>query len=135
MKNPVCITEPDLERLQETLRAHGTRPGSGPYVAALREELQRAEVVATRAVQDDVVTMHSRFELTDLDSGVAETHTLVFPDEAGSGGESLSVLAPVGRAVLGLRAGEEFELKVPLGVRRLRVGKVLYQPEAAGDEA
>jgi regulator of nucleoside diphosphate kinase len=59
--------------------------------------------------------------------------TLVFPAEADYERGRLSVLAPIGMALLGYRAGETVEWKVPSGVRRLKIEQVLYQPEAAGD--
>jgi len=127
------ITRPDLERLQELLNQQRAKPGSGEYLAKLQGELDKAEVVEPKAIPAEVVTMRSTVELTDLDTGNVEVYTLVFPDEADPTEKKISVLAPIGTAVLGYRVGDEFEWKVPAGVRRLRVSKVLYQPEAAGD--
>jgi regulator of nucleoside diphosphate kinase len=69
------------------------------------------------------------------ESGPAETVTfsLVFPPQANVDEEKISVLAPIGAGMLGYRVGDEFEWKVPEGVRRMKVTKVHYQPEAAGD--
>jgi regulator of nucleoside diphosphate kinase len=60
------------------------------------------------------------------------TYTLVFPRDANVDEGRISILAPLGTAILGYRVGEEFEWDVPSGKRRLRIAKVLYQPEAAG---
>jgi regulator of nucleoside diphosphate kinase len=100
---------------------------------ALGEELRRAVIVDPKEVPADVITMNSRAELLDLDSGETVTFRLVFPPEANIEEEKISVLAPIGAGMLGYRAGDVFEWKVPEGVRRMKVTKVHYQPEAAGD--
>jgi len=128
----IFITETDRERLQ-TLIAKQRVEATGRHVATLQAELDRAVVVQPREVTPDVVTMRSTVELTDLDTGGTETHTLVFPEEADIEQGKLSVLAPIGTAILGCRVGDELEWTVPAGTRRLRVAKVLYQPEAAED--
>ncbi len=128
----IFITESDRERLQALIAKQRVET-AGKHVATLQAELDRAVVVPPREVTPDVVTMRSTVELTDLDTGETETHTLVFPDEADIDQGKLSVLAPIGTAVLGCRVGDEFEWQVPAGVRRLRVAGVLYQPEAAED--
>lgn len=129
----ICITQPDLERLTEAMRMHRNRAGSGRHLARLQSELDRALVVETASIPPDVITMHSTFELADLDTGTTEVYTMVFPEEKDTAPENLSVLTPVGTAALGYRVGDEFECEVPAGVRRLKVIRVLYQPEAAGD--
>ncbi len=129
----ILITEADLDGLRESIRAERAARGTRRHVSDLQHELERAEIVKASAIPGDVITMHSTFELTDLDSGKTETYTLVFPDETDMNPENLSVLAPIGTAALGYRLGDEFEWTVPAGVRRLRVSKVVYQPEAAGD--
>jgi regulator of nucleoside diphosphate kinase len=100
---------------------------------ALKGELERAEVVATDAVPPDVITMNSRAKLLDLDSNERMEFTVVFPDEADLAEGKISVLAPVGTGMLGYRVGDTFEQRAPLGVRRLKVLAVTFQPEAALD--
>ena len=129
----IWITQPDLERLTEAMRRQRARAGSGQHLARLQTELDQAVVVEPASIPADVITMHSTFELTDLDTGKTEVHTMVFPEETEAKPEGLSVLAPVGTAALGYRVGDEFECGVPAGVRRLKVTRVLYQPEASGD--
>jgi regulator of nucleoside diphosphate kinase len=129
----IFVTKPDLKRLHDALIEQRAASGSGEHLAKLQSELEEAVIVEAAAIPGDVVTMHSTVELTDLDTGETEVHTLVFPEEADMAQGKLSVLAPIGTAVLGYRVGDAFEWKVPAGVRRLRVSKVLYQPEASGD--
>jgi regulator of nucleoside diphosphate kinase len=80
------------------------------------------------------LTMNSTFRLRDLDTGADVVYTLVFPGEADSTNGKISMLAPIGTAVLGYRVGDVVEWEVPAGLReRLRVEEISYQPEAAGD--
>jgi regulator of nucleoside diphosphate kinase len=68
--------------------------------------------------------------LRDLDSGVLQRYKLVFPSQFRWDSE-VSVLAPIGTAMLGYRVGDVIEWRVPKGIRRLKVVQVMYQPEAA----
>ncbi len=128
----IFITRLDLERLQALMAKERAIHGSGEHLAKLQDELKKAEIVDSRDVPADVVTMRSTVELTDLGTGKVETYTLVFPEEADIELGKVSILAPIGTAMLGYRVGDEFEWKVPAGMRKLRVSKVLFQPEAAG---
>ena len=131
---PIHITSHDKERLEDVLaevavsdsRKHGD-------LNALREELKRAVIVDSKAVPNDVITMNSRANILDLESGETLTFTLVFPKDANVEEGKISVLAPIGAGMLGYRVDDEFEWNVPAGVRRMRVRRVEYQPEAAGD--
>jgi regulator of nucleoside diphosphate kinase len=82
-------------------------------------------------VPPDVITMNSEVRLMDVDSGEVKVYKLVFPTQTRTE-NSLSVLAPIGTAILGYRVGDVIEWRVPKGVRRLKVLEVLFQPEAAG---
>lgn len=100
----------------------------------LEEELDRAEVLPQRDVPPDVVTMNSSIRFKDTESGAESEITLVYPQDADPANRRVSILAPVGAAVLGLRVGASIEWPVPDGrIRRLQITSVLYQPEAAGD--
>ncbi|MBN1631602.1 MAG: nucleoside diphosphate kinase regulator [Thermoleophilia bacterium] len=129
----IFITEQDLERLRKLVIQRRSSEGSSEYLQKLQGELEKAAVVDPAKVPADVVTMNSTVELLDLDSGATETRTLVFPEEADVEQAKVSVLAPIGTAMLGYRVGDTFEWKVPAGTRRLKIAKILYQPEAAGD--
>lgn len=131
-KHPIHITSRDM-RLLENMVAEGDALRSAPRaeLKALAEELQRAVVVHPRDVPGDVITMNSRAEMLDLDTGETVTFTLVFPSQANINEEKISVLAPIGAGMLGYRVGDEFEWQVPDGVRRMRVTQIHYQPEAA----
>ena len=87
--------------------------------------------VEPEAVPADVVTLSSTVRVTDLESGAAMDYTIVMPGEANYDAGRISVLAPLGTALLGYRVGDEIEWDVPRGIRRLRIDAVLFQPEAA----
>ena len=77
--------------------------------------------------------MRSKVRLKDLVSGETNVYSLVFPTEADFSEGKISVLAPIGTAILGYKRGDTIEWPVPSGLRRLKVDQVLYQPEAAGN--
>ena len=131
---PIHITEFDLKRLKDLLlNLQSTDYHKSEYLERLRLEINRAEVVQPEAVPSDVVTMNSTVCIEDLDTKEEETYTLVFPEDADIGKGKISVLAPIGTAMLGYEVGDSFEWQVPAGKRTLRVKKILYQPESSGD--
>ena len=126
---PILVSSLDLERIEVLLDAHARVPGA----QALRDELARAEIVAPEQMPADVVTMNSTVRVADVDDGNVHELTLVYPRDAGAGADRVSVLAPVGSAILGLRVGQTMQWPMPGGrVRTLRVDAIGYQPEAAG---
>jgi regulator of nucleoside diphosphate kinase len=130
----IYITEFDLKRLSNLLG--GTRSWNKKdrgCLIRLEKELEWAQKVPSHDIPGDVVTMNSQARIKDLDSKEEMVFTLVFPADADYERGKVSVLAPIGTALLGYRAGETIEWEVPGGVRRLKIEQVLYQPEAAGD--
>ena len=133
-QSEIVVTDSDLARLREVARS--LRSSLHPYreyAANLAAEVGRARVVPRADVPPDVVTMNSTVRIRERRGGDAEEFTLVYPAESDALGGRISVLAPLGLAVLGARAGDLIEWRVPAGVRFFRVEAVLYQPEAAGD--
>jgi regulator of nucleoside diphosphate kinase len=131
----IYITKPDHERLTKLIEIAREREGDADrkYIDSLEEELERAEVVQQKDIPADVITMRSTVRLKDLDTSEEVTYQLIFPTEANYDEGKISVLAPIGTAMIGYRHGDVIEWKVPSGVRRLRVEAVLYQPESNGD--
>lgn len=133
-KKNIYITENDVKRLQALLEAAKQSQYYGSdELQNLGAELNRAIVVASKDVPRDVVTMNSKVRLLDLETKDEMTYTLVFPEEADFSEGKISVLAPIGTAMLGYRAGDTFSWPVPAGVRRIKILSILYQPEASGD--
>lgn len=129
----IYITETDLQKLSEVIRT--ARQGeyrNSIYLQQLEEELKRAEIVTPQDIPADVITMNSRVILRDLENQEDLDLTLVFPEDSTTAEESISILAPIGIAMIGYRAGDSFTWETPGGMRSLRVERVLYQPEASG---
>lgn len=132
MRDRIYITNDDSERLQRLIAGRrGAHSRDHEYLDILEQELDRAEVVDPEAIPRDVVTMNSEVRLKDLDSGETRVYRLIFPTQIRTE-NSISVLAPIGTAMLGYRVGDSIEWRVPKGIRRLKVEEVIYQPEAAG---
>ena len=132
-RKPIHITSHDKRLLEELLAGgEALRPDSRTDLKHLAEELKRAIIVEPDKVPHDVITMNSRAELMDLDTGETVIFTLVFPSRANIDVGNISVLAPIGSGMLGYRVNDEFEWQVPDGVRRMRVKQIYFQPEAAG---
>jgi regulator of nucleoside diphosphate kinase len=126
----IVLSRFDQERLERLLGKVGPRPD----LEALREEIERAEIVEPDAVPPNLVTMNSVVRFVDENSGRESEVTLVFPGHADVESNRISVLAPVGSALLGLSVGDSIHWPLPNArTRRLRVVAVTYQPEAAGD--
>lgn len=133
-KRAIYITELDMERLKKRLLKSDTTPERDrENLAELEQELMGAEIVPPWEIPDDVITMNSLVRLKDLDTKKELTYTLVFPSDADAGQNKISVLAPIGTALIGYRVGDIITWEVPAGQRRLKVEEILYQPEAAGD--
>ena len=131
--NEVVITGPDFDRLKHMVDSPRYRVSHAALIRTLRAELDRCEVVEPRNVPDGVVTMHTTVTVRDSRTREPETFTVVYPEDADINEGRLSVLAPLGTALLGARVGQVIEFAAPGGTRRLKVEKIHYQPEAAGD--
>jgi len=130
----IFITAYDLKRLQELVaEARRLDRRGNEYLNRLSAELARGKVMEPTDIPPNVITMNSRVCLEDLDTHEEMIYTLVFPRDADMAQAKISILAPIGTAMLGYRVGDIFTWKVPDGFRRLCVKEILYQPEAAGD--
>jgi regulator of nucleoside diphosphate kinase len=120
------LTQEDLERLLDLVDAQGAR------FAKLEAELLRAVVVPRTEIPHDVVTMNSRVVFENETTGERREVTLVYPAEADIDAGKISVLVPVGSALLGLRVGQSIDWELPSGEKhRFRIIDVPYQPESA----
>lgn len=128
----IIINRLDAERLQRLI---DRASAADRHVAELLEdELERGEIVEPNEIPADIVSMNSRVEFTDLTRQQALVRTLVYPHALASQEDGLSVLAPLGAALLGLKVGSHIEWSLPDGSQRqVRIDALLYQPESAGD--
>ena len=114
---PIIVASEDYARLTELVaQVDGT-----DVAEKLEEELERARVTPLRDVPADVVVMNSEFEYEDVATGQRRKLQLVYPNEADSNTNRVSILAPLGCALLGLRVGQEIDWRMPGGRRRIRV--------------
>ena len=133
-KREIVITSLDEKRLTAVLNSPAIQRGPDrERLAELRAELERAVIVEPGEVPADVITMNSKVRVRDRATQEVHEYTLVYPHEADITEGRISVLAPIGTALLGYRAGDVIEWQVPSGTRILEVESVLYQPESAGD--
>lgn len=129
----LIVTKYDHRRLEDLLTSDFAQViESKAYLKDLELELHRAKVVDADNVPDDVVTMNSTVRFRDVDTDEVETYTLVFPEQANIAANRLSILAPIGTAILGYRVGDVVRWQVPGGRRRLKIEAVLCQPEREG---
>ena len=129
----IIITKEDHERL-ENLFASGFAAAFSdePYLQSLRGELDIAEIVSPDEVPPNVVTMNSTVRLRQLRKKEIETYTLVYPSDADIAKGKLSVLAPIGTAILGYRVGDRVEWQVPSGMIQFKIEELVFQPERDG---
>lgn len=134
-KRTIYVTEFDLKRLNKLIEMLEDEPDrfDSRYLEELDDELRRAKVVAAKNIPPATVTMNSKVRLNDLDTGKDVIYQLVFPGDADAGQNKISILAPMGTALIGFKVGDTVEWRAPAGMKRMRIEEILYQPEAAGD--
>lgn len=134
MKNahaPITITDQDLDRLSDVVSAFGER--NLDAADSLATELERARVVPAASIAPTVVTMNSRVVCRNERDELHEL-TLVYPQRAHADSGRISVLAPLGIALLGASVGDTVQSAVGAGrPRAWRIESIAYQPESAGD--
>jgi regulator of nucleoside diphosphate kinase len=131
-KRPIYITRLDAMRLRAWLRRQGEASlRDQDHLRELLAEIERAVVMEPCAMPPDVITMGSRILVRDLATGVRSEYTLVFPAQADAAARRLSVLEPLGTALLGYRQRDEVVCEMPGGVRRMRVELVTPDWESA----
>jgi regulator of nucleoside diphosphate kinase len=119
---PIVLGDVDVARLELLAESRGAHPAAA--AAQLRAELARARVVPTRKLPPDVVAMNASIACVDERTGTPRRLTLVYPHEADIARGRVSVLSPVGMALLGLRVGQSIEWPAPAGALRLTVTDV-----------
>jgi regulator of nucleoside diphosphate kinase len=129
----IYITDSDMKRLLKLVKtAREFNQEDEKYLRDLESELGKASIVKSEDIPNNVITMNAKVLLKDLDSKEELTYQLVFPEDSNPGQDKISVLSPIGTALLGYNEGDNVEWAVPAGTARLKVKKILYQPEAVG---
>lgn len=123
----ILLTETDYQRLNSLIS--GNR-----HLEELENEIEGAQIMSAREIPADLVTMNSTFRYLNVTDNKSGEMTLVYPQHADSKEKKISVTAPLGSALLGLRVGEEIEWTFPDGqTRELRVMEILSRPEEYGE--
>ncbi|QBG48216.1 nucleoside diphosphate kinase regulator [Verrucomicrobia bacterium S94] len=127
----IIMTWPDHARLTKLLEEHRIQNPRADRKAfeKLGRELARAQLMTAQDIPANIITMNSQVQVFDLELGDEYTFILSWPGEADISENRINVLAPLGMALLGSRAGQEIEWPLPEGKCRLRIDKILFQPE------
>ncbi len=120
---PIYISREDYSRLR-LLLATALHSNASPALRKLSDELDRAAVVDSYSLPPEVVTMDATVEFEDLETSEVEEYTITFPDRADIERKRISILAPIGTALLGCRAGDIVKWATPGGIRQLKVRRV-----------
>lgn len=134
MARKLYITGLDKDRLLKLI--HGDidlKEKNKPYINDLELELEKAAVVDPGRIPADVITMNTQVRLRIDDASEDTVYTLVYPSDSSIKEGRISVLSPIGTALLGYQAGDVIRWRVPDGTVRIEIKEILYQPEAAGD--
>lgn len=131
MEKTMYITHDDYERITTLMDASGQNKNT-EITHRLLKELKFAKTFPPDKIASTIVTMNSRVRLKELNSGRTTEITITYPQDADSREKKVSVLSAIGVALLGCREGDITSWRVPGGIGRFKVEKVIYQPEAAG---
>jgi len=129
----IAVTRSDLDRLRAILGSRNRSVRDHGHLLDLRDELERAQVVRDDEIPLDVVTLQSQVRVRDRETGMVSNYTVVAPAQADVSSGQVSVLAPLGTALLGYREGDEVEWQMPGGVRRLWIERVMQPQPLSGD--
>ncbi|GAB1451946.1 nucleoside diphosphate kinase regulator [Draconibacterium sp.] len=136
MQNTIQITDLDYNRLNGMIN-NMRKSNQKVYndLLFLESELERAERTNPSSITSEFVTMNSVIEVSDCDTNKTMELRLVYPKEANFKLGKISVLSPLGTALLGYKVGSEISYAVPKGVKKMKISKIVYQPEANGEFA
>lgn len=133
MEKTMHITVSDYERITGSVEFAALEKKNPEIANRLLKELNAAKTFSPEKISGNIVTMNSRVLLKEITSGRETEVTVTYPQDADARKQKISVFSPIGVALLGCREGDITSWRVPGGVGRFKVEKVLYQPEAAGD--
>ena len=128
----LVVSSRDYTKLKQIIGGEGEASLS-ENLKNLAAELSNAIILEPAEIPPDVITMNSRVRFMDVDEEEELVFSLVYPEDSDTSQGKLSVLAPIGTALLGYRVGDEVRWKVPAGLKKFRIEEIIYQPEANGD--
>jgi len=134
MKGKIKITKLDYSRLCDLITSvKGNRSVEFRNIDFLGSEIKRAEKVDPRKIKPEFITMNSVVEIIDPENMKSMSLKLVYPGEADFKKGFVSVLSPLGSALLGYKEGDTISFEVPRGNKMITIKKIIYQPEANGE--
>jgi regulator of nucleoside diphosphate kinase len=133
LRDQLVISSLDKQRLRKLLFSNETTSEDREELQDLTQEIERGAEVQPHEIPPDVVTMNSSVRVTDLEDGTSHVYTIVFPGDVDYDKGKISILAPLGTALLGYHVGDVVNWRMPRGMRQLRIDEIIYQPESAGD--
>ena len=136
MKTDIIITELDYTRLCTIINISRQRQSTEfKNIEVLGSEIKRAKKIKSKKITPEFITMNSLIEVSDLETNRLMQLKLVYPGEADFKKGHISVLSPLGSALLGYKIGDTVSFAVPKGEKSVMINKILYQPEANGEFA
>ncbi len=130
MDDTIHITSDDRKQLKELLTTQiSSAEAMGPHVRKLENEINKATVIPPEEADPDLITMNSNV-LLELD-GAEMDLWLVYPKDADISENKVSILSPIGTAILGYRKGDTVHWEIPSGTTEIFIKEILYQPESA----
>jgi len=134
MDNTILITEQDYLKLSNLiLMLRNQKKFEAKYLQTLEKELMRAKKIDSRKIEPDVVTMNTEMEILDMDSLTKIKIKLVYPEDANIKKGLISVISPLGSALLGYKSGALVSFETPKGTKKIRIISLLNQPESKGN--
>lgn len=131
----ITVTQLDYLRLTNLIQTIRDNKSVDPiYLQYLGMELQKALKIDSKLITPDFITMNSVMNVVFLDTGKTMELRLVYPQNANFSKGLISVLSPLGCALLGYKAGDTVSFKAPIGEQKVMIEKVIYQPEANGED-
>lgn len=130
VEKKLVLLDSDVSRLRQLCKTYGNHQ----YCRTLIEEIGKADIVDRTELPEDVVIMYSEVEIYDIEDKESSRYVLVYPWEADADSCKISILAPIGTAIIGYREGDEIMWKVPGGTRNLRIASVTQPSEDVSKE-
>lgn len=132
--SPILLTKLDYTRIKKSIKtALSDRTITQIEANNLLRELDSAQLVESYEIPPDIVTMNSIVKLQFLNQKKEIEIQIVYPEDADAGNNKISIFSPIATALIGYRVGNEIEWVVPAGLTKMKIMKIIYQPEKVGE--
>lgn len=132
--NPILLTKLDHTRIKKSIKtALSERTITQKEVDGLLHEINSAQLVESYEIPADIVTMNSIVKLQFLELTKEIQIQIVYPEDADSANNKISIFSPIATALIGYKTGDEIEWFVPAGLTKMKIMKIIYQPEKVGE--